>query len=80
MGLSKILSQLKSLFEEKNHSKINKSIPALLKKLKSKQHKLERQLLDEADKEKQKEITHYLKVIRAQQKKGKKIIEGLKSC
>ncbi|MFK5984524.1 MAG: hypothetical protein QM479_03715 [Pseudomonadota bacterium] len=79
MGLNKILKQLTGLFDEDSYKKkqIN-SIRELLKKLRKKAVKLEDQLINEKNKEQAKEIKRNLQVIRAQQKKGQKILKESK--
>jgi len=79
MGLAKILTQLKDLFnEDKVKKKQAETMRALLKKLKNKELKLETQLKKEKNEKTCKQIKRDLQVIRAQQKKGKKILKDAK--
>jgi len=77
MGLDKILTQLKELFQEDNYKKKQvESIRALVKKLNSKEEKLRNQLQKEKNDKKCKELKRDLQVIQAQQKKGKKLLKN----
>ncbi|MFK5893865.1 MAG: hypothetical protein QM504_11650 [Pseudomonadota bacterium] len=79
MGLNKILNQLKDLFQEDSHKKKQvESVRALLKKLKNKEQKLENHMAKEKNEKKRKELKLNLQVIRAQQKKGKKLLKEQK--
>lgn len=84
MGLNKILNQFKELFKDDegeqeihSHKQVD-SINKLLKKLKTKEHKLKEKLAKEKDKKKLREIQLNLHVLHAQQKKGKKLIKNYK--
>ncbi|MFK5894958.1 MAG: hypothetical protein QM504_17205 [Pseudomonadota bacterium] len=80
MGFKKILLQLKELLQKKTLNKKKlESIKLLLKKLKSKQQKLEIQLKKESDNEKRKDIKRSILIIRAQQRKGRQIIDEFQS-
>jgi len=80
MGLNKILDQLKGLFQEDSYKKKQvQSIRDLLKKLKNKEQKLENQMRKEKNEKKRKEIKRNLQVVRAQQKKGKALLNKNKS-
>ncbi len=76
MGLDKVLKKLSGLFDKDSYKikQIN-AIHKLLKKLNKKAIKLEDQLSNEKDLEQCKEIKRSLQVIRAQQKKGQKILK-----
>jgi hypothetical protein len=75
MELSKILTQLYDFFDDNKHKKNEKrEIHTLLEKLKRKENKLEKELDDTNDNHKKKTIKRSLKIIRAQKKKGKKIL------
>ena len=79
MGLTKILTQLKDLFnEDKVKKKQTETMRALLKKLKNKELKLETQLKKEKNEKICKQIKRDLQVIQAQQKKGRKILKDAK--
>ena len=80
MGFNKILLQLKELLQKKKSSKKkNDAIRSLLKKLGSKQQKLELKLKKEKDQVKRKDIKISLRVIIAQQKKGQRLLDEFKS-
>ncbi len=80
MGLNKILGQLTGLFDENNHKKKQiESIRNLLKKLRAKEEKLNSHLKKEKNGNKIKELNLNLKVVQAQQKKGKKILRQYKN-
>ena len=80
MGLNKILSQLTGLFGENSHKKKQiESIRQLLKKLRIKEDKLGSNLKKEKNAKRIKELNLSLKVVRAQQKKGKKLIRQYKN-
>ena len=75
MGLNKILDQLKGLFHEDSYKKKQvESIRELLKKLRNKEQKLVNQMSKEKNEKKRKEIKQNLQIVRAQQKKGKRLI------
>jgi molybdopterin-biosynthesis enzyme MoeA-like protein len=80
MGLNKILNQLTGLFHEDKHKKKQiDSIRDLLKKLRNKEDKLSIQLKKEKNQKKIKELQISIKVVRAQQKKGKKLLRQHKN-
>ena len=76
MGLNKILDQLKDLFHEDSYKKKQvESMRNLLKKLKAKEQKLENLISKEKNDKKRKDMKRDLQIVRAQQKKGKKLIK-----
>ena len=80
MGLNKILNQLTGLFNEDSYKKKQiESIKELIKKLRNKEDKLSAQLKKEKNQKKIKELQINIKVVRAQQKKGKKLLRQHKN-
>jgi len=76
MQLNHTLLQIKSfLFGSSNKQKQIDSISNLLRKLKFKEQKLITWIETEKDEKKRRDIKRDLKVIRAQQKKGKRLME-----
>jgi hypothetical protein len=75
MELNKILALLYNFFDDNKHKKTHKKeIRVLLEKLKRKEHKLEKEFASVKNEQTKKTIKRSLKIIRAQKKKGKKIL------
>jgi hypothetical protein len=80
MKVQKLLDKLKDILSANRKAQLEKytSLKKVLKLLRTEKKRLEKELSDTSDEEKQKEISSRLKVISMQRKKGLKVLRELK--